>query len=93
MRIQCKTASAVDDEISAIKINTRSTIITTHGVKENRYSANEIDYFATFFNGQCYVIPIQLCLGTARQLRFKPTKNGQTKGILFATDYELEKVL
>ena len=55
-----------------------------------RYTSDEIDYFATYFNNICYLIPVNEC-STEKVLRFVPPKNGQVKGITFATDYELEK--
>ena len=57
-----------------------------------KYLANEIDYFATIFNGQCYVIPQKEC-GAEKRLRLTPPKNGQTRGVSFAKDYELEGII
>ena len=62
------------------------------GVKNIRYNENEIDYFATYWDNECYLIPVQEC-SVEKTLRFAPPKNGQTKGITFAKDYTLEKQL
>ena len=52
--------------------------------------SEEIDYFATYFNNKCYLVPIEEC-SSEKTLRFEPPANGQRVGITFAEDYELEK--
>lgn len=47
----------------------------------------------TSYNNKCYLIPVDECSKTEKRLRFTPPKNGQVKGITFATEYELEKVV
>lgn len=90
LKIQVKTASLKDE--NAIKFSCRSTHVNCSGVKNIRYSENEIDYFATYWNGQCYLVPISEC-SAEKILRFVPPKSGQIKGITFACDYTLEKQL
>ena len=63
-----------------------------NGVKNIRYSENEIDYFATYWNNKCYLIPVKECSVT-KTLRFAPPKSGQIKGISFAIEYELQNQL
>jgi hypothetical protein len=89
-KIQVKTASQKDE--NAIKFSCRSTHVNCSGVKNIRYNENDVDYFATYWNGQCYIVPISEC-SVEKTLRFAPTKNGQLKGITFAIDYTLEKQL
>lgn len=86
LKIQVKTASLKDENV--IKFSCRSTHVNCTGVKNVRYSANEIDYFATYWDNQCYLIPVEEC-SVEKTLRFAPPKNGQTKGITFAKDYLL----
>lgn len=86
LKIQVKTASLKDE--NAIKFSCRSTHVNCTGVKNVRYSANEIDYFATYWDNQCYLIPVEEC-SVEKTLRFAPPKNGQAKGITFAKDYLL----
>ena len=43
--------------------------------------------------GQCYLIPYEVCGKRAQRLRLIPTKNGQTKGITFAKDYIIDTIL
>ena len=90
LKIQVKTASAKDE--NAIKFSCRSTYVNCSGVKNIRYSENEIDYFATYWGNQCYLIPINEC-SVEKILRFSPPKNGQIKGITFAKDYLLDAQL
>ena len=52
-----------------------------------------LTFFATMYEGQCYLVPYNLCGKRARRIRFVPTKNGQTKGILFAKDFHLEDII
>ena len=89
-KIQVKTSSSKDE--NAIMFSCRSTHVNCTGVKNERYSSNEIDFFATYWNNQCYLIPVNECSVT-KTLRFSPPKSGQLKGITFAKDYELAKQL
>ena len=89
-KIQVKTSSLKAE--NAIHFSCRTTHVNCAGVKNEKYSKNDVDYFATYWNNQCYLIPIEECSVT-KTLRFAPPKNGQTTGISFATDYELAKQL
>ena len=54
-----------------------------------KYTKDEIDYFATYWENKCYLIPVEEC-STQKNLRLTDTtKSGQVKGISFAKDYEL----
>ena len=57
------------------------------------YSANDVDFFATIYEDQCYLIPYELCGKRTQRIRFVPTKNNQTTGVLFAKDFRLEDVI
>lgn len=92
IRVQVKSSSWTDETKTAFMFYARSTHINSKGVKQQRYDETQIDYLATFFEGKCYVIPVQECSIT-KTLRFVPPKSGQLKGINFAVDYELENVL
>lgn len=90
LKIQVKTASAKDE--NSIKFSCRSTYVNCSGVKNIRYSENEIDYFATYWDNQCYLISVNEC-SVEKILRFSPPKNRQIKGITFAKDYLLDAQL
>ena len=89
-KIQVKTSSLKDE--NAIKFSCRTTHVNCKGIKNERYSSNEVDFFATYWENQCYLIPVSEC-SVEKTLRFAPPKSGQLKGITFAKDYELAKQL
>ena len=89
-KIQVKTSSLKDE--NAIKFSCRTTHVNCKGVKNERYSSNEVDFFTTYWKNQCYLIPVSEC-SVEKTLRFAPPKSGQLKGITFAKDYELVKQL
>lgn len=92
IRVQVKTSSLKDGNPEAIEFSCRSSHVNSQGVKSVRYTSEQIDYFATYWEGKCYLIPVNEC-SVAKTLRFVPPKNGQIKGISFAEDYELAKQL
>lgn len=90
LKVQVKTASLKDE--NAIKFSCRTTHVNCSGVKNERYSVEEIDCFATFWKGECYLVPIEET-SVDKTLRFVPPKSGQLKGISFAKDYLLNNQL
>ena len=91
IKIQVKTSQGQDND-SYLEFECRNSKYKNGHHVHTKYSADEIDYFATYFNNKCYLIPTTEC-STQKRLRFVPPKNGQTKNISFAKDYELEEVL
>lgn len=94
-KIQCKTCSEVIDneEVAAIRFKTvRQSGSRATNWTRTKYEANEIDYFATSYQGKCYLVPLNEC-SNEKTLRIKLPKNNQTKGISFLKDYELSEVL
>lgn len=87
IRVQCKTSREVD--VGVIEFPCRSSRSNTQSNLQRRYTADEIDYFCTFWNGQCYLVPISECSVT-KVLRFVAPKNNQKVGITYAKDYELQ---
>ena len=90
IRVQVKTSSIKRDTQGAISFATASTRINSTQNITHRYTKNEIDYFATYWEEQCYLIPVEETASREKTLRFIPPANGQIKGITFAKDYELE---
>lgn len=88
LRIQVKTASPVDEEERVIKFSCKSV---SNG-KAHIYTKKDIDYFATYWKGNVYLVPIEEC-SVGKKLRFLPPKNGQVKSINWAKDYLVEEVL
>lgn len=95
-KIQCKTCSEIIDEnnqILAIKFKTvRQSGSKATNWTRTKYEENEIDYFATSYQGKCYLVPLKEC-SNEKILRIVPPKNGQIKGISFLEKYELNEVL
>ena len=90
-KIQVKTGRFKEE--SYLEFATSTSHTNTKGTINISYSEDDVDFFATMYNGQCYLIPYSLCGKRAQRLRFVPTKNGQTKGILFAKDFKLEDII
>ena len=98
LRIQCKSCSnpklkgivgAYD--LSAIQITTVSQTTNTQKTVKHLYTKEQIDYFATYYNGQVYLIPVEEC-STSKTLRFSPPQNGNNN-YNKAEDYEIEKII
>jgi hypothetical protein len=87
LKIQVKTASKRDDE--SIKFSCRTTHVNCSGVRNVKYNSDDVDYFATYWNGICYLVPVNEC-SAEKTLRFGAPKNGQTKGICLAENYRLD---
>lgn len=90
-RIQSKTARAEDDGAS-FEFSCRSSHRQNGRIIHHQYNKDEIDYFATSFGGKHYLIPVEEC-GNDKRLRLLPAKSGQTKGIVWAKNYEMEEVI
>ena len=90
-KIQVKTGRFKEE--SYLEFATSTSHTNTKGTINISYSEDDVDFFATMYNGQCYLIPYRLCGKRAQRLRFVPVKNGQTKGILFAKDFKLEDII
>ena len=56
-----------------------------------KYNADEIDYFATYWNNNCYLVPINEC-GNSKRLRLESPKINYPN-MHFAKEYELQEVL
>lgn len=90
-KIQVKTGTLKED--AYIDFATSTSHTNTKGTINLTYSQDDVDFFATMYNGECYLVPIQDCGKRAQRLRIAPTKNGQTQGIKFAKDYLLKDVI
>lgn len=90
-KIQCKTSSYYRGDTSKISFNCRSTT-TKHGqTVHTSYSEDDIDFFATVFEGKCYLIPVKET-SSEKILRLQPPLNN-SNNVSMAVDYELEKVV
>lgn len=90
-KIQVKTGTYKENAYLEFATSTSHT--NTRGTLNISYDANDVDFFATMYQNQCYLIPFEKCGKRAQRIRFVPTKNGQTQGILFAKDFKLEDII
>lgn len=90
-KIQVKTGTFKEN--SYLEFATSTSHTNTQGTLNISYSANDVDFFATMYEDQCYLIPYELCGKRTQRIRFVPTKNNQTTGVLFAKDFRLEDVI
>jgi PD-(D/E)XK endonuclease len=84
-RLQCKYVAS-DGQV--IKVPCRSA----NNWSIRKYTSDDFDWLVVFdqTSDKCYYLPSSL-LGDGRStinLRLVPSKNGQSKGILWARDYE-----
>ena len=91
-KIQVKTSSPKENN-SYIQFATSTSHTNTQGTLNLTYSEDDVDFFATMYENQCYLIPQNECGKRNQRLRLVPTQNGQTKGITFAKDYHLEDMV
>jgi hypothetical protein len=95
LKIQVKTChlkQTVSNPNDAIIFACRSTHATNTHIVYQRYTKEQIDYFATYWNNKCYFVPVEEC-STEKTLWFNPPKNGQQTHISMAKDYELAVIL
>ena len=93
-KIQCKTAWVVDGG-NALEFSTAS--LAQAGQRGRKFSTrkhykNDVHYFAVYSpdTRKVYLIPVDDAGNASMRLRLtETTKNGQTKGVKFAVDYEL----
>lgn len=93
LRVQVKTSrlNEKDKNIGdSIVFNCRTTYSRNTGSVTHKYNENEIDYFATVWEGKTYLVPVGEC-SDKKVLRFNSTVNNGT--ISWAKDYELKEVL
>lgn len=90
-KIQCKTARTKNNGKS-FSFSGRSCNRKDGKIVNKHYNNKEIDYFATFFNGKCYLVPVDEC-ETDKTLRIYSAENKQKNRISWAKDYELEEVV
>lgn len=91
-RIQIKTSRLGKDN-AYIEFTTRSSHTNTKGTINKSYNIQEIDYFATYWDNQCYIIPVSECGKESQRLRLLPPINGNQHGTKYAKNYTIEKLL
>lgn len=92
LKIQVKSSHLGEDG-NKITFKTISSHITSTGYSRRDYTEDGIDYFCTWYDNECYLIPVSECGKSDKSLRLAPTKNGQVKNISFAKDYIAKEVI
>ena len=92
LKIQVKSSHSEEDG-NKITFKTVSSHITSTGYSRRDYTEDGIDYFCTWYDNECYLIPVSECGKSDKSLRLAPTKNGQVKNISFAKDYIAREVI
>lgn len=87
LRLQVKTSRLASP--TSITFNCRSTTTNVKNCKSRRYSDTEVDYFATYWNGKAYLVPISEC-STQKSLHLEKTNR---KDWSYMEDYLADEVL
>ena len=90
LKIQVKTCRSDGEAITFSTCSNHNT--KTKHIKTD-YRSDGIDYFCTWYSGECYLVPVSECGKSEKKLRLVPTKNGQIKNISFAENYKASEVL
>jgi PD-(D/E)XK endonuclease len=92
LRVQCKWAVRRAD---VVVIRCRTCRRARTGLVHRSYAVDEIDLIVGYCAelDRCYVVPFaDYYRRGAIQLRLKPTRNHQRQGILWARDFEFERL-
>ena len=87
LRLQVKTARQTSE--SSIAFNCRSTTKNSVTHKSRSYGLDEIDYFATYWNHQVYLVPVGECSSEKRLHLEKPRQSNWS----YIEDYNAKEVL
>lgn len=86
LKVQVKTSRTFDE--NSFIFTCRSTKSKKSGNTRRAYTKDEIDYFATFYQGKCYLVPVEEC-GVEKRLHLFGCKSNQSMNVSYAKDYEL----
>ena len=87
-RIQCKTSSKKEEGVYTFSC--RSTAANHSRAATRSYSEEEIDFFATIIDNQCYLIPITETGSREKTLRTVFPNNNRKVGVSLMQDYEIQ---
>ena len=89
-KIQIKTSHLSTKSQNSIEFKTRSITTTVGHYKESTYDIDEIDYFATAWDNQIYLVPVNQC-SSSKTLHL--SKEIQRSNWSYAEDYLAKEVL
>lgn len=84
-KIQVKTCH---EEDNGIEFRTKSSYLTSQGSVSTSYSEKDIDFFATYYNNKCYLIPVNQCGKATKKLLFEESVRAA-----FLDDYEANSII
>ena len=90
MRIQCKT-SAIYKNGKSFHFDGRSSHRRNGKFVSHTYTKDEIDYFATTFNGIVYLVPVEEC-NKGKSLYLEPCRTHNQHKAIQASNYTIEKI-
>lgn len=90
LKIQIKTSKKVDENRFFISMQNSQT--NRNVSKKKKYSADDVDYIASIYNNQVYLIPVIKPM-TGIMLSYNYPKNGLKKLINIAEFFKIENVL
>lgn len=87
IKIQVKTSHLTDNGIT---FRTSSTWINTKESIRRGYTKEEIDFFATYYNEEIYLIPVEICGKSDKTLSFEASPY---HSVSLLEDYKAQKIL
>ena len=90
LKIQIKTAHLHPSTKNSIEIKCRSTTTTQNHIKTGKYTSKDIDYFATIWENELYLIPVEEC--SASKTLHLIRENGRNN-YSYLEDYKAQEVL
>ena len=90
LKIQIKTAHLHPTTKDAIAIKCRSITTTQNHIKTGKYTSKDIDYFATVWENELYLIPVEECSASKTLHLIK--ENGRSN-YSYLEDYKAQEVL
>lgn len=89
-KIQCKHATKSKDSRS-FTVTLEKSVSTRTQLRTTRYRFGEVDYFCTYVDSVCYLIPFDDC--GSKTLRLDVPSNYQIANICWAVEYEADYIL
>lgn len=89
VKVQAKTSRLHND--NGIVFSVKSSYKTSNGTVSKTYSEEEIDFFSTFYDNECYLVPVSQVGKTEKKLLFD--SSNKVRNYSYLSDYQAEKIL
>ena len=94
-KVQAKTSH--ETNYGSYEFSTRCVRYNSKGYYTTTYNEEQIDFFSTMINNECYLIPVSECGKKSKALRFEPKKNNQpisdnTNALFYKAEVQLQKL-